>query len=210
MIDLEFTGERIVPDKMGVNVHTWIEHLVRYMFAMRDAAGKKVIDLGCGTGYGTWMLNTVAELTTGVDRSSDALQYAEERFGSIWGFEILPYDLDTEIITLPPYDLAVCFEVLEHLDNPYFLLEHIPIKEDGKFICSIPFNCKSEFHKRDFTPEELREWYSILFNKLKIFIQVNDKINYILPGEALQQIRSMRDQGIPFYVLIEGEEYIKA
>ncbi len=47
----EFTGERVIPGQ--VNDDLWAEHISRYAFAARFAAGKRVLDIGCGTGYGT-------------------------------------------------------------------------------------------------------------------------------------------------------------
>ena len=50
MSGLEFTGERFVP---GVRGEIWIEHWHRYHFAARCVAGKRVLDVACGEGYGT-------------------------------------------------------------------------------------------------------------------------------------------------------------
>ena len=47
--DLPFTGERFVPGAQG---EIWIEHWHRYHFAARWAAGKRVLDVACGEGYG--------------------------------------------------------------------------------------------------------------------------------------------------------------
>ena len=55
--DLPFTGERFVPGTKG---EIWIEHWHRYHFAARWAAGKRVLDVACGEGYGTALLARVA------------------------------------------------------------------------------------------------------------------------------------------------------
>ena len=49
MNELDFTGERVVPGK--VDKFLWAEHLSRYMFAAQWAAGKRVLDAGCGAGF---------------------------------------------------------------------------------------------------------------------------------------------------------------
>src|SRR5438067_52697 len=61
----EFMHERYVPG-------TWsklaeYEHVPRYAFAREMARGKRVLDFGCGTGYGTAMLGEVAESVLGID-----------------------------------------------------------------------------------------------------------------------------------------------
>ena len=43
----DFTGERYVP---GVAGEIAYEHWHRYAFARRFAAGRRVLDVGCGTG----------------------------------------------------------------------------------------------------------------------------------------------------------------
>ena len=47
----EFTGERVIPGQ--VNDDLWAEHIARYAFAARLSDGARVLDIGCGTGYGT-------------------------------------------------------------------------------------------------------------------------------------------------------------
>src|SRR5689334_20789642 len=53
MNDLPFTGERFIPGTRG---EIWIEHWHRYHFASRWVAGKRVLDIACGEGYGTALL----------------------------------------------------------------------------------------------------------------------------------------------------------
>ena len=48
---VEFTGERVIPGQ--VNDDLWSEHVARYAFARRYAEGKRVLDAGCGAGYGS-------------------------------------------------------------------------------------------------------------------------------------------------------------
>ena len=47
---MEFTGERVVPGQTDVDLMN--EHLARYGFAESLVAGKRVLDAGCGVGYG--------------------------------------------------------------------------------------------------------------------------------------------------------------
>ena len=48
--DVEFTGERVIPGQVDADLLN--EHLARYAFAARLARGKRVLDAGCGAGYG--------------------------------------------------------------------------------------------------------------------------------------------------------------
>ena len=47
----EFTGERVIPGQVDIDLLN--EHLARYTFAARLARGKRVLDAGCGAGYGS-------------------------------------------------------------------------------------------------------------------------------------------------------------
>ena len=47
---LEFTGERFVPGTPG---EIWYEHWHRYHHAAPIVAGREVLDIACGAGYGS-------------------------------------------------------------------------------------------------------------------------------------------------------------
>ena len=61
----EFTGERVIPEL--VNDDLWAEHVARYAFAARLAAGRRILDAGCGTGYGAAELQSNAAGFIGID-----------------------------------------------------------------------------------------------------------------------------------------------
>ena len=79
MSGLEFTGERFVP---GVRGEIWIEHWHRYHFAARLVAGKRVLDVACGEGYGTALLAESAAEVTGVDLSEAAIAHAKKAYAA--------------------------------------------------------------------------------------------------------------------------------
>src|SRR5581483_2249703 len=62
---LEFTGERVVPGQ--VHDDLWNEHFSRYAWAGRFAAGRRVLDAGCGAGYGRVELGATAAGVVGID-----------------------------------------------------------------------------------------------------------------------------------------------
>jgi SAM-dependent methyltransferase len=74
------------------------ERIHRYALAARLCAGMRVVDLACGSGYGTAILRERATAVTGVD--SDA------------ALEFLSRDLAGD------HDLIVCFDGLEHFADP--------------------------------------------------------------------------------------------
>src|SRR3954470_5460254 len=74
----EFTGERVIPGQVDVDLLN--EHLARYTFAARLARGKRVLDAGCGAGYGAVELAHAAQTVVGVDLAADAVDFAREHY----------------------------------------------------------------------------------------------------------------------------------
>ena len=52
------------------------EHVLRYEFAARFAHGAKVLDLACGSGYGSRLLAATAASVTGVDVDVGSIEAA--------------------------------------------------------------------------------------------------------------------------------------
>lgn len=74
-------GERVIPGEVEPDV--WDEHISRYYFAAQFAAGKTVLDAGCGGGDGAAVLAGQAARVTGFDSSPEAVAYARARYPAI-------------------------------------------------------------------------------------------------------------------------------
>ena len=75
------TGERLVPDAQRDQL-IYAEHLARYFLASQLAAGRRVLDAGCGEGYGTALLAAAgAASVVGVDVDEPTIEHARERYG---------------------------------------------------------------------------------------------------------------------------------
>jgi SAM-dependent methyltransferase len=105
-------AERLIPgeDAPGGEME---HHVARYAWAFRFVEGKRVLDVGCGAGYGSFLLSWVAADVTAVDRDPQAIQVARSKYD---GPAYLVAD-GTET-GLPEVQVATCFEVLEHVDDP--------------------------------------------------------------------------------------------
>jgi SAM-dependent methyltransferase len=165
MDDLEFTGERVVPAKMGEYDMTLLEHLARYDFAVEHQKGS-VLDAACGSGYGSKMLSNAE----GIDLSAEAVAYAQ----SIYGIKASCFDLENG---LPAgcWDTIVSFETIEHLGNPHLFLSHASSKS-LQFIFSIPLNNPSQFHKVVYTLGQAQDLIYQYFNKVEWYEQTFTEI----------------------------------
>jgi len=80
---LEVSGERMMVDHYQSSIEDYViylEHLAAYRFAARRVADRRVLDYGCGSGYGAAQLAEVAAEVVAVDVSGDAIEYASSRF----------------------------------------------------------------------------------------------------------------------------------
>jgi len=107
------SSERLLPgvDAPAIELQ---QHVARYAWAFRACEGVSVLDVGCGVGYGTFLLSWVARAATGVDRDTDAIESASETYHA----DNLEYLLDDAKSDLPKADVATCFEVIEHVSDP--------------------------------------------------------------------------------------------
>lgn len=111
-------GERqVAPTLDGIRR----DHVARYEFAARTInAGSDVIDFACGVGYGTNILATAGHVAIGYDVDAEAIEYARSHYGN----ERAAYNVGdgAEPGTLGESDVAVCFETIEHIEDPRPLL----------------------------------------------------------------------------------------
>jgi SAM-dependent methyltransferase len=137
------------------------EHLLRYWWASQLASGRRVLDAGCGVGYGTAMLAAAgATETVGVDLSSDAVNAASAGVRETVTFLVgdvheLPFDDDR-------FDLIVCFEVIEHVDRQDEVIAELDrvLAPSGVLVISSPnrdvYPPGNPHHVHEYVPEELR------------------------------------------------------
>lgn len=100
--------------------------------------GAKILDVGCGNGNISLALGSLGYIVHGIDIDADSIEKARQRntFDNI-RFNVLDansFDLNDE------YDIVVCSEVLEHLNNPTELIGSIKLilRKQGIFIATVP------------------------------------------------------------------------
>jgi SAM-dependent methyltransferase len=152
--------ERFVPASVRGEL-TDAEHLVRYAWAGRLAAGKRVLDAGCGLGYGTRMLRRAgAAEVVGVDIAAAAVEAARADEEAGVRFEVGDVgDLDHPD---GAFDVVVCLEVIEHVPDQRRVIAELVrvLAPGGVLVISSPNRAVyvpgNPHHIHEYLPEELR------------------------------------------------------
>ncbi|MFC1548341.1 class I SAM-dependent methyltransferase [Candidatus Omnitrophota bacterium] len=142
-----------------------------------DISGKKVLDLGCGDGVLTYMVQKRGARVRGIDLSELAIQFAREQHkkrGSDATFTCCSvYDAGFEDNS---FDVIFCSDVIEHVSDPLPLLGEIKriLKPGGKAIISTPIRVTSkpldEMHVFEWFPEEFEDAVKNVFENSKFFV----------------------------------------
>jgi ubiquinone/menaquinone biosynthesis C-methylase UbiE len=162
MNELPFTGERFVPGTKG---EIWIEHWHRYHFASRWVAGKRVLDVACGEGYGSALLARGATSIVGVDISSEAIEHARRTYAALANLEFRRAPCTALPLEDASIDVAVSFETIEHIAEQSQFMDELArvLKPAGVLLLSCPNKLEysdrrgvvNEFHVKELYRAEL-------------------------------------------------------
>lgn len=162
MID---TGERLIPEGNQQTL-TYGEHISRYLSLTNLVAGKDVLDVASGSGYGSQLLAKGAKSVKGLDYFLEAVDYAKERYPAE-NLEFNHGNAEDMPFEEKSFDVVVSLETIEHLKHPDKFIQEVRrvLKDNGIFVVSTPnddeFMDGNEYHLHEFQFEEL----STLINK---------------------------------------------
>lgn len=165
------------------------EHRGRYWWVTQLLKGKTILDAGCGTGYGLEIMAAAgAGAITGVDIDEDAVAEARSR-GERCGASVFQGDLQALELPDDEFDVAVCFETIEHLDSPERGLAELRrvVRPGGMIVVSSPnpdvYPPGNEHHRYELRPEELYDLVREHFGCARMYIQHAWLASAIEPAE---------------------------
>jgi len=202
----EFTGERLIPGEVDIDLLN--EHMARYHFAVRLARGKRVLDAGCGAGYGSAELAGMAESVTGIDVAPEAIEYARAHYA----MPNLAFE-QASCTQLPygdgAFDLVVAFEVIEHLENWRDFLAEVRrvLAPSGQLIVSTPNRLyytesrgsqgANPFHVHEFDFEEYTRELGQYFPYVSMFLENHVEGVTFQPHEPGYTVETRVDAATP-------------
>jgi SAM-dependent methyltransferase len=179
----------------------------RYAWCLNLVAGKEVLDIACGEGFGSALLARQARSVVGVDIAPDAIAHARHRYPA----DNLSF-IEANASQLPLADqcadIVVSFETIEHLaEQEQFIAEiRRVLRPHGYLIMSSPNidvytvrqNHKNRFHVKELTRQEFSDLLLTQFPAVQMFGQRLAVASTIL-GDALSP-------DIPTQLLRDGAE----
>ncbi|HET9729551.1 MAG TPA: class I SAM-dependent methyltransferase [Acidimicrobiia bacterium] len=146
----------------------YLFHLATYDFARKYASGRRVLEFGCGTGYGAHELSSECESIVGVDIEPDAIDFANRTYHApnLSYRTIGPIERESLPFDDASFDTVLSFQVIEHIDAVDRYLAEIRrvLAPGGVFLCSTPDRRDRLFpkqrpwnvyHVHEYEPEEL-------------------------------------------------------
>ena len=158
----------------------YLKQLAAYKFAERFVINKKVLEIGHGAGYGADYASNFVYSLVAIDMSKINSSYCQRKYPK----ENLIF-MTADATNLPfkddQFDVAISFQVIEHIE-PKFVLTYLAeikrvLKADGIFICSTP-NKKLRLlplqkpwnpeHKKEYNRKEFKNLLSKVFGAVKV------------------------------------------
>ncbi|MFT3917569.1 MAG: class I SAM-dependent methyltransferase [Anaeromyxobacteraceae bacterium] len=178
---------RYVPDEDAPHGATFcsVGHESRYLWA-RDAfplAGARVLDFGCGSGYGVALLAERAGEVLGLDRSPVSIDHARRRYAKPnTTFAVADLEDPRLPVTLAErFDFVFSFDVVEHTERYYTFVENVSrlLRPGGVAVIGCPnrvmtleLNVRwNVHHVQEFTPAQLAWLTSLYFERCELLGQ---------------------------------------
>jgi 2-polyprenyl-3-methyl-5-hydroxy-6-metoxy-1,4-benzoquinol methylase len=147
--------------------HTHREHVLRYEWVKEFVKDKRVLDIACGAGFGSYQLAKEgnAARVTGYDIDEKTITYAAIK-NKHPKLDFRVNDAET-FGSNSEYDIIVSFETIEHLKRPLEFLKNInrALVPGGVFFVSTPISSLPENNNPD-NKYHITEWGFTRFRNL--------------------------------------------
>lgn len=156
------TGERTVPGIWHEN-YWFRRHEVVYQAMLERVRGRRVLEAGCGEGYGAALLQRSAASVIALDYDAYASSHAQRSYP---GLPVVRANLVALPFATGSHDVVVSLQTIEHLwDQEQFLAECARVVRPGGLIVISTPNTKTFppgniYHPKELDAEQLYELIS--------------------------------------------------
>jgi len=195
---IEATGERIVPWARDAQVV--YEHYHRYLWTRPLVAGRRVLDLGSGEGYGAALLAQTASTVTGIDIDERAVAHSAANYPDV-AFRVASVT-DLSAFADDSFDAVVAFEVIEHVAEHDRVVAEIArvLAPGGLVVMSTPErgaysddrDFTNPYHVRELTQDEFTALLRGRFATVALFAQramAGSRLEALDPAEGHLAVR---------------------
>ncbi len=207
---MEFTGERYMPELQG---DIRLEHMHRYTWCLPFVAGKRVLDIASGEGYGSFALAGSAATVTGVDISAEAVAHASQAYGARPNLSFLEGSAAAIPLADHSVDVVVSFETIEHHDQHEKMMAEIRrvLTPEGVLILSSPNKAiysdlnggHNDFHVKELHFDELDALLQSTFRNVGYFGQ------RVTATSVLQPFPGVASTAVALHSYTEGADGVR-
>lgn len=194
----DWSGERL---ETYITNEIMVEHIHRYAIACELVQNKKVLDIACGEGYGSYLMANDAFSVTGIDINSIVIEKAREKYKRS-NLQFLQGAAEKIPVEDHVFDIVVSFETIEHLENHQLIFNEIKrvLKPEGVLIISTPnklfYSDKNgyvnPYHKKELYLNEFKDLLSKSFINYRVYSQtyINGSLIREIDSESIKDVYS--------------------
>ncbi len=162
---LQDTKERALPPSQGQSEQdhlVYVKHLALYSYFLQHCMGKRVLDLGCGEGYGANAIAKVAGFLVAADYSIPAVAHARREYGNMNTAYVA---CDAQNLPFRPasFETILSFQVIEHIPD-------VRISTPNRSMRLLPFQKPwNRFHLREYDHRSLARTLGKVFSNIDLY-----------------------------------------
>lgn len=183
-MNLEPTSERVIEDFRSDSPRAYLIylfHIITYDYAREFVQDMRVLDFGCGSGYGTARLAEHCRHIIGVDVASDAIAHARRNYQrhNLEYATIAPAEEQPLPFPDQSFDVVLSFQVIEHVtDEAKYLSEAWRVlRPGGRFVVATPDRGSrllpgqkpwNRWHLREYSDSAFKDLLATRFSSVSI------------------------------------------
>jgi 2-polyprenyl-3-methyl-5-hydroxy-6-metoxy-1,4-benzoquinol methylase len=154
-----------------------------YEWCIPYITGKKVLDTGCGLGYGASYMAPHTFNITGIDYDKEVIERNKNEYSNVTNLDFIQGAIPPLPFRDSTFDVVTSYQFIEHIHHrKEFIKECLRVlKPGGKVLITTPNNKRSlarnPFHVHEYTFDEMKSEVSLFTKKFELLgLNANDKV----------------------------------